>query len=546
MANPINPTAPDTQVPSTPAGLTATAGIGQVSLGWTASTDNVGVTGYEVHRSTTAGFTPTGATLLTTVSGVSYVDTAVTAGTTYRYRVIAKDAAPNSSAPSNEASATPTSDTAAPTVSVSSPAAGATVSGTVSLAATAADNVGVVGVQFKVDGTNVGAEDTSSPFATSWNSSSVTNGTHSVTAVARDAAGNVTTSAPVSITVSNAAPDTVAPTVSVSSPAAGATVSGTVSLAATAADNVGVVGVQFKVDGTNVGAEDTSSPFGASWSSASVANGTHSVTAVARDAAGNVTTSAPVSITVSNAAPTGLVGAFGFDEVSGTSALDRSGLGNNGTVSGATRSASGRHGGALSFDGVNDSVSVPDAASLDLTNNMTLSAWVRPTGATGWRTVLMKERPGGQSYSLYASSGVAAPSGWMVVGSAEQELLSPSPLPANVWSHLAFTYDGAFTRLYINGVEVINQPLTGSAVVGTGALKIGGNAIWGEWFAGLIDEVRLYNRALTPTQLQTDMANPINPTAPDTQVPSTPAGLTATAGIGQVSLGWTASTDNVG
>jgi hypothetical protein len=401
-------------VPSTPAGLTATAGIGQVWLGWTASTDNVGVTGYEVHRSTTAGFTPSGATLLTTVSGVGYVDSAVTAGTTYRYRVIAKDAALNSSVPSNEASGTPTSDTAAPTVSVSSPAAGATVSGTVSLAATAADNVGVVGVQ-------------------------------------------------------------------------------------------------FRVDGTNVGAEDTSSPFGASWNSSSVANGAHSVTAVARDAAGNVTTSAPVSITVSNAAPTGLVAAFGFDEVSGTSVVDRSGLGNTGTVSGATRSATGRHGGALSFDGVNDSVSVPDAASLDLTNNLTLSAWVRPTGATGWRTVLMKERPGSQSYSLYASSGVAAPSGWLVVGSAEQELLSPSVLPANTWSHLAFTYDGAFTRLYINGVEVINQPLTGSAVVGTGALKIGGNAIWGEWFAGLIDEVRLYNRALTPAQLQTDMANPINP-----------------------------------
>ena len=79
------------------------------------------------------------------------------------------------------------------------------------------------------------------------------NGTHNVTAVARDAAGNVTTSAPVSITVSNAAPDTVAPTVSVTAPAAGATVSGSVSLAATAADNVGVAGVQFKVDGTNVG-----------------------------------------------------------------------------------------------------------------------------------------------------------------------------------------------------------------------------------------------------------------------------------------------------
>jgi Concanavalin A-like lectin/glucanases superfamily/Bacterial Ig domain len=303
----------------------------------------------------------------------------------------------------------------------------------------------------------------------------------------------------------------VFPTVSVSAPTSGATVSGTVSLAATAADNVGVVGVQFKVDGTNVGAEDTSSPFATSWISSSVANGTHSVTAVARDAAGNVTTSAPVPITVSNAAPTGLVGAFGFDEVSGASVADRSGLGNNGTVSGASRSTAGRYGGALSFDGVNDSVSVPDAASLDLTNNMTLSAWVRPTGSTDWRTVLLKERPGGQAYSLYASSGVAAPSGTVAIGGSDQEVLSPSELPANAWSHLAFTYDGSFMRLYVNGLEVSSKPQTGNAPVSTGALKIGGNAVWGEWFAGLIDEVRLYNRALTSTQLQTDMATPINP-----------------------------------
>ena len=75
--------------------------------------------------------------------------------------------------------------------------------------------------------------------------------------------------------------------------------------------------------------------------------------------------------------------------------------------------------------------------------------------------------------------------------------MSPSALPANTWSHLAFTYNGSVMRLYVNGVEVANQTRTGSAVVSTGALKIGGNAIWGEWFAGLIDEVRIYNRALT-------------------------------------------------
>ena len=122
------------------------------------------------------GFTPSVATLLTTVTPTGHIDTAVTVGTAYYYRVVAKDAAGNASAPSSEASATPTSDTVAPVVSVSSPVAGASVSGSVSLAASASDNVGVVGVQFQVDGVNVGVEDTSGPFGVSWDSVSVANG----------------------------------------------------------------------------------------------------------------------------------------------------------------------------------------------------------------------------------------------------------------------------------------------------------------------------------------------------------------------------------
>jgi len=283
-------------------------------------------------------------------------------------------------------------------------------------------------------------------------------------------------------------------------------------LAGTAADNVGVVGVQFKVDGTNVGGEDTSAPYAATWNSATVPNGAHTVTAVARDAAGNVTTSASVSVTVSNAAPpSGLVAAFGFDEGSGAAVVDASGLGNNGSVSGAAWSTSGRYGGALLFDGVDDSVAVPDASSLDLTNNLTLSAWVRPTALSGWRTVLLKERPGSQAYSLYGASESPRPSGWLIIGSAEQQVLSPSALPVNAWSHLAFTYDGSWMRLFVNGVEVISQPQTGSASVTSGVLRIGGNSIWGEYFAGAIDEVRIYNRALTAAQLQGDMAAPVTP-----------------------------------
>jgi hypothetical protein len=97
-----------------------------------------------------------------------------------------------------------TTDTTPPAASVSAPAGGATVSGTaVTVSATASDNVGVAGVQFKLDGANLGAEDTTAPYAISWNTTTATNGAHALTAVARDAAGNATTSAPVTVTVSN-------------------------------------------------------------------------------------------------------------------------------------------------------------------------------------------------------------------------------------------------------------------------------------------------------------------------------------------------------
>ena len=99
-------------------------------------------------------------------------------------------------------------DTTPPTVAVSAPAGGATVSGTTTVSATASDNVGVVGVQFKLDGANLGAEDTSAPYSTPWNTTSSANGTHALTAVARDAAGNSTTSATVNVTVSNTSTST--------------------------------------------------------------------------------------------------------------------------------------------------------------------------------------------------------------------------------------------------------------------------------------------------------------------------------------------------
>src|SRR5207245_6894004 len=114
----------------------------------------------------------------------------------------------------------------------------------------------------------------------------------------RDAAGNTTTAAAISVTVDNAPP-----TISMSSPNPDATVTGTITVSASATDNVGVVGVQFKLDGVNLGAEVTTAPYSIYWTTTLRANGSHSVTAVARDAAGNTATSAAVSVTVNNPVP---------------------------------------------------------------------------------------------------------------------------------------------------------------------------------------------------------------------------------------------------
>jgi Big-like domain-containing protein/exo-rhamnogalacturonan lyase-like protein len=290
-------TTPPTVSITAPANATTVSG--SVTVSATAS-DNVGVVGVQflldgVNLGTEDTTSPYSATWnTTTASNGSHTLTAR-----------ARDAAGNSVS----ASVTVTvnnPDTTPPTVSITAPANAATVLGTITVSANASDANGVAGVQFQLDGANLGAEDTAAPFSVSWNTTTAGNGSHTLSAIARDAANNKTT-ASVTVTVNNPVPDTTPPTVSITSPATGATVSATISVSANASDNVGVAGVQFQLDGANLGAEDTASPYSTSWNTTAATNGTHTLSAIARDAAGNKTT-ASVSVTVSNIPPTSALG----------------------------------------------------------------------------------------------------------------------------------------------------------------------------------------------------------------------------------------------
>ena len=225
------------------------------------------------------------------------------------------------------------------------------------------------------------------------------------------------------------------------------------------------------------------------------------------------TTTIPVTLTLAAPpppTPPGLVAAFGFEEGSGTTVVDATGSGNGGTITGATRTTSGRFGSALTFDGINDWVTVSDTDALDLTTGVTMSAWVNPAAVgTIYRTVLMKETA--RRADLHAVRGRWSRASRAATSTPRASSGPPAPRTRR-WTRGRISHRrGTATtlRLFVNGVEA-GQPRPGRALrTSTGVLRIGGNAIWSEWFRGAIDEVRVYNRALTLPEIQGDMGRPV-------------------------------------
>src|SRR3989442_5140630 len=179
----------------------AVANAAQVALAWDANTDP-DLAGYKLYYGLSSGSYQSSVDV---GNLTSYTLSGLLDGRIYYFAATAYNLNLNESGFSNEVSKA-IADVTPPTVSMTAPAAGATVSGTMTVSASATDNVGIVGVQLKLDGVNLGAEDTTNAYSISWNSTLAANGTHTLTAVARDAAGNTATSAAVSVTVDNTPP----------------------------------------------------------------------------------------------------------------------------------------------------------------------------------------------------------------------------------------------------------------------------------------------------------------------------------------------------
>jgi subtilisin-like proprotein convertase family protein len=275
--------------------------------------------------------------------------------------------------------------------------------------------------------------------------------------------------------------------------------------------------------------------------------GSATITVTVSDAA---LTTSDTFVLVVNAQATGLVAAYGFNEGTGTSAADVSGIGNNGVVGSATWTATGKYGGALSFNGSTARVNINDSPSLRLTTGMTLEAWVNPsTVSSAWRDVIYK---GDDNYYLMGTTTSSSrPALGAIFGASTYgEVYGTGALTANVWTHLAGTYDGTTERLYLNGVQVASRAQTGNILTSANPLTIGGDSFYGQYFSGMIDEVRIYNRALSAAEIQTDMNTPVGGTPPVNTAPTisditdrtitedaNTGALTFTIGDGQTAVG---------
>ena len=217
-------------------------------------------------------------------------------------------------------------------------------------------------------------------------------------------------------------------------------------------------------------------------------------------------TASCVQVIVTTPSPTpGLVAGYAFSEGTGTTTADASGNNRTGTLTNGATWAAGKYGTAVSFDGTNDKVTLPstvDLASLPFT----LEAWIRPTSFADWRAIFSK-RASPSASQMRFDVGLSITTGRVYVFTSNSTVTSTYAPPLNAWTHLAVVADSSGTKLYVNGAL---QQTLGAITLGsssTALVNIGGTGDNQDPFAGQIDNLRLWNRALSAAEIQADMTH---------------------------------------
>lgn len=211
-------------------------------------------------------------------------------------------------------------------------------------------------------------------------------------------------------------------------------------------------------------------------------------------------------------AQAGLVAAWSFNEGAGSTVDDRSTNANLATLDGAGW-APGQFGAGVSFDGIDDLASVADSDELDLASAFTLQAWVYPDVSTAPRTILAKENTSSLAYALSLTADNKARVD-IVAGGVSIQVTGTSVLVDDTWTHLAATYNGTELRIWVNGTLEASTAASGTLAVTDLPLHIGGDLVTGRSFAGKLDEIRLYNVALSGAEIQDDMQASIDDLTP--------------------------------
>jgi len=396
-------------------------------------------------------------------------------------------------------------DVTPPTVSITSPLAAVTLTGSVAINASAFDDVGVAGVQFQLDGVNLGTEDIAPPYSVAWSTGTASLGPHTLTAVARDAAGNDTTSAAVAITVGSlTAGPAIMSVSSYSITATGATIKWTT---ATPGDTQVEYGPYANYGSTTL--RQTAMVMNHYAALTNLVPGMlYHYRVISRDLLGNASTSGDYLLTTASAGIGGLLGSWSLSDT-GTVALDSTPNHLDAELILGATWAPGWLGQGVALDGTNDYVRVPHRAVLDA-YPITLMASVK-TSATGLHGIVNKYHPSTfNGYQIFTNGGNLC--AWYFrdaynnVFDGSNCTLAVPGYNDDLWHQVAFVVDASGGKLYVDGVLKASRAWTGTPGPTTSTLPVTFGrypATPTPYLPGSVDEVRIYDKALSPVELTT-------------------------------------------